>query len=260
MSEPFVVVHGEPPGSLTFSALGRLGLPHVSTTRHCPGITSPADSGSPFGAASIALFARWGLDVSRAAFLSQVHGARVRSVDGYAGGFAGGGDVLLTETPGLPVAVFTADCLAIILFDPVGQRLAVAHVGWRGTVKGAAANAVSALTGRGSRACDLIAAIAPSIGPCCYEVDWPVINPLCSAYPEDWHRWVRKAGEGKWMLDLWTANEAQLRAGGVSPACILNARLCTACRPDLFFSYRREGSRGRLVTVASLPDRRGVVS
>lgn len=256
MIEPAVVVHGDPSTHLTFTALDWLGLPHFSTTRHCPGITSPAESGSPFGPASLALFAGWGLELSRAAFLGQVHGAHIRRVDGHAVGFVGKGDILLTKTPGLPLSVFTADCLAIILFDALGWRLAVAHVGWRGTVKGAATTTVRALEAAGSRPGDLVAAIAPSIGPCCYEVDRPVIDPLRGAYSREWQGWVREVRDGKWMLDLWAANESQLEAAGLSRDHIVNPRLCTACRSDLFFSYRKEGSVGRLVTVASLPRHR----
>jgi len=256
MAGPVTSVHGDPPVHLTFTALDRLGLPHLSTTRHCPGITPPADSGSPFGPATVELFAGSGLDLSRSVFLRQVHGARVRRVDGDVGGSAGVGDILLTETPGVPLAIFTADCLAIILFDPVGRRLAMAHVGWRSTVKGAAAVAARALIAAGSRPRDLVAAITPSIGSCCYEVDRPVIDSLRNAFARDRQRWVRAVGDGRWMLDLWAANESQLVTAGLSPDRIVNSRLCTACRSDLFFSYRREGSVGRLVTVASLPRHR----
>jgi hypothetical protein len=112
---------------------------------------------------------------------------------------------------------------------------------------------VRALAAAGSRPGDLVAAIAPSIGPCCYEVDRPVIGLLRAAFSREWQGWVREIGHGKWMLDLWAANESQLEAAGLSRDRIVNPRLCTACRPDLFFSYRKEGSIGRLVTVASLP-------
>lgn len=256
MVEAVTRVHGDPPAHLTFALLDQLGLPHLSTTRHCPGITPPADSGSPFGRATVERLTESKLDLSRAAFLRQVHGAGVRRVDGDAGGFVGEGDILLTETPGVPLAIFTADCLAIILFDPVGRRLAVAHVGWRGTVNSATTVAARALAAVGSRPGDLVAAISPSIGPCCYEVDQPVIDPLRNAFSRDWQTWVREVGDGKWLLDLWAATEFQLVTAGLTPDRIVNARLCTACRSDLFFSYRKEGSRGRLVTVASLPGRR----
>ncbi len=153
----------------------------------------------------------------------------------------------------LPLAIFTADCLAIILADPHRHLLAVAHIGWRGTVSKAAARAVEALVAQGAESGALVIAIAPSIGPCCYEVDPPVIEPLRRAFPDRWEAWVALAGPGKWMLDLWAANEAQLVAAGCRPERIANPRLCTACRTDLFFSYRKEGGGGRLVTVAALP-------
>jgi hypothetical protein len=97
-----------------------------------------------------------------------------------------------------------------------------------------------------------VAAIFPSIGPCCYEVDSPVIEPLSAAFPARWEAWAQPAGPGKWRLDLWVANEAQLREAGIPADRIFNPRLCTACRRDLFFSYRKEGSGGRLVTLAGL--------
>lgn len=250
MTYPEVEFHGAPPTHLTFPRLAALGLRHASTTRHCPGITHPSEPTSPVGRETATLLAPHGLDLSRLAFLRQVHGAAVRRAD--RGGDAGDGDVLLTTRPGLALAIFTADCLALSLLDPVGRRLALAHVGWRGTVRAAARVAVEALVGAGARPEDLVAAIFPSIGPCCYEVDGPVIEPLSAAFPDRWRAWVRPAGPGKWRLDLWAANESQLRGAGVGADRILNPRLCTGCRTDLFFSYRKEGSGGRLVTAAAL--------
>jgi copper oxidase (laccase) domain-containing protein len=98
----------------------------------------------------------------------------------------------------------------------------------------------------------LRAAIGPSIGPCCYEVDSPVVEPLRAAFPADVPRWIRPAGPGKWWLDLWRANADQLVAAGVPAGAIANPRLCTRCRGDLFFSYRREGQGRRLATLAVL--------
>src|SRR5207245_11539650 len=97
-----------------------------------------------------------------------------------------------------------------------------------------------------------LAAIAPSIGPCCYEVDEPVTRELARAYPGRWKAWATPGRPGRVMLDLWSANEALLRGAGVDPARVENPRLCTACHPELLYSYRR-GSRGRLVTLAALP-------
>ena len=90
------------------------------------------------------------------------------------------------------------------------------------------------------------AAIGPGIGPCCYEVDLPVIDRFQAAYPSLWERWVRPVRPGHWMLDLWRAVETLLQEEGVRPERILNPRLCTACHPELFFSHRRDrGVTGR---------------
>jgi YfiH family protein len=197
------------------------------------------------------VLANAGLDVARAAWARQVHGADVVTV-GRGGGFVGPADVLVSTSPGVPLAIFTADCLAVMLYEAEARALAVAHVGWRGTVRGAAQAAVAAMVKLGARAERLRAAIAPSIGPCCYEIDEPVVAELRRAYASLWERWVTPVRPGHWMLDLWRANEELLTRAGVPPAQIDNARLCTACHPDLLYSYRK-GNHGRLVTLAALP-------
>jgi copper oxidase (laccase) domain-containing protein len=85
-------------------------------------------------------------------------------------------------------------------------------------------------------------------------VDAPVIERLEAAFPGGWSEWATPKGPGKWMLDLWQANLDQLHAAGVRPERVDLLRLCTGCRPDLLFSYRREKGAGRLVTVAALPE------
>jgi hypothetical protein len=243
---------GEPPRYFTFSGLAALGLPHATTTRHFPGVSSASPPAPPLDAPAQDALARAGLDFSRLAWARQVHGAAAaRAPSG--GGYAGAADVLATTERGLPLAIVTADCLAITLWDSVARALAVAHVGWRGTARGATQAAVRALAALGAEPARLHAAIAPSIGPCCYEVDEPVVSALGRAYPRAWRGWVAPAGRaGHVMLDLWAANEALLAEAGVAPASIENPRLCTACHPDLLYSYRK-GHRGRLVTVAALP-------
>jgi YfiH family protein len=250
-------MHGwiaEPPARyVTSQLLAEAGVPHLFTTRHFPGVTPPRQPGSPFDAGAIALLAELGVGDRPPAFLRQVHGADVARAD--AGGLAGRADVLASDRPGLPLAIFTADCLPIVLYDPVNRRLAMAHAGWRGTALGVAGAAARALVEAGGDAGRFVAAIGPSIGPCCYEVDRPVIERLDAAFPGGWHQWVTPAEPGRWMLDLWRANEDQLRTAGVPPERIDNPRLCTGCRRDLFFSYRRERGEGRLVAVAAVPDR-----
>jgi YfiH family protein len=245
-----------PPPYLTSPLLEREGLAHLFTTRHFPGHRAPENPAAPFATPEAAALAeRAGLDGVAAAFLKQVHGADVVRVE--EGGFAGMGDALMSERPALPLAVFTADCLPVVLYDPRRGRLAIAHAGWRGTVRGVVPAAVAAMVAAGSRSADLVVAVGPSIGPCCYEVDRPVIAALAAAFPQAWESWVSPkgrdaGGEERWMLDLWKANEAQLRGAGVHGSGVDNLRLCTSCRLDLFFSYRR-GARGRLVAAAAMP-------
>ena len=128
--------------------------------------------------------------------------------------------------------MFTADCVALIVADPERPALGVAHAGWRGTVRGIAGRLVTALVERaGARPERLHAAIGPSIGPCCYEVDEPVVGPLRAAFPAAWDRWARPGAPdrpGHWWLDLWAANADQLVAAGVRADAIWNPRLCTA--------------------------------
>jgi YfiH family protein len=245
-----------PPPYLTSPLLEGEGLAHLFTTRHFPGHRAPENPAAPFATPeAAALAARAGLDGIAAAFLKQVHGADVVRVA--EGGFAGMGDALMSEQPALPLAVFTADCLPVVLFDRRSARLAIAHAGWRGTVRSIVPAAVAAMVAAGSRAADLVAAVGPSIGPCCYEVDRPVIDAFAATFPDAWASWVTPkgkdaGGEERWMLDLWKANEAQLVGAGVPASGVDNPRLCTSCRLDLFFSYRR-GARGRLVTAAAIP-------
>ncbi|MGH7311441.1 MAG: polyphenol oxidase family protein [Candidatus Rokuibacteriota bacterium] len=246
-----LVPHGEPPRFFTFPSLTALGVPHATTTRHCPGVTAWSDAAGPFRPEASAALAGAGLDLGRAAWARQVHGADVVRV-ATDGGFAGPADVLVSTVPDAAPAIFTADCLAIVAYDPEARALAVGHVGWRGTVRGAAPAVVAGLVTLGARPERVRVAIAPSIGPCCYEIDEPVAAELQRAYPSLWEGWVTAGRPGHWRLDLWRANEELLARAGVPSLQIDNARVCTACHTDLFYSYRK-GNRGRLVTLAALP-------
>jgi len=197
------------------------------------------------------MLANAGLAMHRVSYARQVHGAEAgRAPEG--GGFAGLVDILTTTERRVPLAIFTADCLAIVLYDPVARVLGLSHVGWRGTVRGTTQAAVRSVCELGGVASRLRVAIAPSIGPCCYEVDEPVTAEFARAFGERWRAWATPSRTGHVMLDLWSANEALLIDAGVPPSAIENPRLCTACHPELLYSYRR-GNRGRLVTLAALP-------
>ncbi len=237
--------HGEPPTHLTLDALEAAGVRHAFTTRHHGNATGNREA-SP---ALIAL----GLDPRTVRFARQVHGTRCLVADGLPPGSLGEGDALVTATPGIPLAVFTADCLGVIVADPERRAVGVAHAGWRGTVAGILGRLLDALVTRFQVRPDrVVAGIGPSIGPCCYEVDEPVVGPLRAAFPGDWERWTQPRGRGRWMLDLWQANADQLVAAGVRREAIVNPRLCTGCRRDLFFSYRKEGRGASLAAFAQL--------
>jgi YfiH family protein len=249
--------HGEPAVYFTFPSLQAVGLPHATTTRHCPGISSfaepisPEAPRAPFGPDAVAVLGGAGLAMARVGYARQVHGAAVARAPA-GGGFAGSVDILVTTERALPLAIFTADCLALVLYDPTARVLGLAHVGWRGTVRGATAAAVRAVVELGARVSSMRATVAPSIGPCCYEVGEQVTAELEHAFGERWQAWATPSRAGRVMLDLWKANETLLREAGVAPSAIENPRLCTACHPDLLYSYRK-GNRGRLVTLAALP-------
>ncbi len=142
-------------------------------------------------------------------------------------------------------SVRTADCVPVLLADREGQAAAAVHAGWRGTAARVVQEAVRALSRHGVPTSRLLAALGPAILPCCYEVEADVAGAVEEA-SDGAGRATSRAGRRS--LDLQAANRAQLVAAGVPAGAIHLARLCTACRPDLFFSYRRDGrGTGRMM-------------
>ena len=153
-------------------------------------------------------------------------------------------DIIMTSTAGTAVAVQAADCVPLLLFDPATGAVAAAHAGWRGTSAGVPGFTVRAMADRfGTRAADVIVAVGPSIGPCCYRVG----EELLAAFGPAGRRWFYHLGGG-WMLNLWNATRDQLIEAGVKSENVHVAELCTAMHPDVFDSYRRDGAAaGRMV-------------
>lgn len=196
------------------------------------------------------------------------------------------GDALMTRTPGLLLAVQTADCVPILLADTRNRVVAAVHAGWRGTVARIVAKAVGRMQMEfGTRPADVIAAIGPSIGRCSYEVGPEVARAFAGQFvsASEWFDVPRELGrdlpEGeivsgdspnplKWLsmmppghdpppptvqLDLIAANRWQLMDAGVSEKDISASGLCTACRNDLLFSHRREqGRTGRMLAAIGI--------
>jgi len=180
----------------------------------------------------------------------QQHGKRIVAIDAAAAlpSVPPQGDGLATSRRGLVVAVASADCVPLILFDNARGAGAVLHAGWRGTRSRIAREGVALLRSVfGSRPEDLIGLLGPAIGPCCYRVGGDVVGEfLAAGYPE--HPLFRRDGDG-FLLDLAEANRTDLIEAGVSPAQIRPTGLCTRCLPGLFPSYRRDGARaGRILT------------
>jgi len=186
--------------------------------------------------------------------VSQVHGSDVyvmtdpddtRPIEGY--------DAVITNIAGAAVGVLTADCVPILLYDPIARAVAAVHAGWAGTVKNIAAHAVERMSREyGTQPSDVLAAVGPSIGPCCYEVDEKVIGPLRESIG-GWGTLTSPTGPGHWRLDLWETNRRVLAGAGVLPDNISVLGLCTACNPEQFFSHRQSGGRaGRMMGVVRL--------
>jgi YfiH family protein len=162
-------------------------------------------------------------------------------------------DGLVTDDPGKAVAVVAADCVPLLIADPETGAVAAVHAGWRGTAAAAAASAVSALRSRfGSSPARLVAAIGPSIGPCCYVVGEELIEAFrCAGHQDGWlDVWFTRAADGRLRLDLWRATLDQLTAEGLASDRVHVAGLCTMHHRDRFYSYRGDGPRtGRMAAV-----------
>ena len=194
------------------------------------------------------LSARCGVAPDAVIRLRQVHGSAVL----HAGADLEArpvGDGLLSRDADTLLTVAVADCVPLLIGDRLSGAVGAVHAGWRGTSEGIARRAVERLVELfDSRPSDLIAAIGPSIGPCCYEVGPELLESFrVLGWPESRLRsWFD--GRSRPHLDLWAANRDQLVETGVPPASIAVARMCTACQTSVFHSFRCDGSRaGRMV-------------
>jgi len=180
------------------------------------------------------------------AFVRQVHGTRmlrapIDSADSDA-------DAVWTAHPGLATAVYTADCVPILLAERSGRCVAALHAGWRGSVEEIALTSVEWLvTELDLDPTRLIAAIGPHIGVCCYEVDAPVIRAVRDRVALKPARRPERA-----MLDLFELNRLQLLRAGIPAASIHRIEACTHC-DQRFHSYRRDGSGGRMPHYVRMP-------
>ncbi|NIQ00314.1 MAG: peptidoglycan editing factor PgeF [Nitrospinaceae bacterium] len=161
-------------------------------------------------------------------------------------------DALITHLTGKPIAVLTADCVPILLYDPDQHVAGVVHAGRKGTQRAIISKVISMMVKvYGVLPDSLRLAMGPAIGGCCYEVGEDCIEPFRRNFP-DWKSWITPHSGDKYRLDLLKANEAESVRAGVLPENIFRSGECTSCNNDRWFSYRREGTTGRMVSLAML--------
>jgi hypothetical protein len=195
------------------------------------------------------------------ALLSQVHGARVERIA--AAGAAchhrrnhPEADGMATGRPGVVLGVLTADCLPVVLAVPGTAAVAIAHAGWRGTLEGIVPATVRELCAiSGAAPGDVVAALGPAIGCCCYQVGDEVREAFVARWGRAHASRILKQAD-PWRLDLQGANLLQLREAGVRARLTVPLSLCTSCRADLFYSYRRDGRRsGRMLSFVTAAEK-----
>jgi len=152
-------------------------------------------------------------------------------------------DGLMTNIPGIPLITFYADCVPLFFLDKQNKAIAVVHSGWKGTVLKIGAKTIRQMTEvYGTKPGDCLVGIGPSIGPECFEVGQEVADQFAEGFGTRPHI-IRPLGNGKYTVDLWAANKLMLMEMGVPENNVTISGLCTKCREDMFFSYRRDKGR-----------------
>jgi len=210
-----------------------------------------------------------GAGAMRLVTVRQVHSGVVRVVRAEDGALEGRletldgkavleGDGLVTDVPGVLLAAGTADCVPVLVVDKAKRVVGAFHAGWRGTVEKIAEQGIDAMQREyGSQTGDLLAAVGPSIGACCYSVGEEVRERFAARFAYSSLLFRTEAG-GQLYVDLWEANRRQLLAAGVSPERITVVGYCTACARDeagerRYFSHRAEkGVAGRMLNVVGV--------
>jgi polyphenol oxidase len=219
-----------------------------------------------------------GAEKMRMVALRQIHSDLVHRVQAPTSRAALSGDALLTRDSGILLAIQTADCVPILLADRRTRAIAAVHAGWRGTLKRIAEKTLGRMRMEfGTQPEDVIAALGPGIGGCCYEVGHEVAREFAAQFRDardwfegpldkisagdndpNWLPWLTMAPPGhapdppRVHLNLLAANRDILAAAGIRAQNIFISDWCTSCRTDLFFSYRKEQKTGRLMAAIGL--------
>ncbi len=201
------------------------------------------------------------VDATRIVSPRQVHGDTIRIVTAADAGMGArcydaslwACDALLTKEPTIPLVLCFADCVPLLFYDPVQHIAAVAHAGWKATIANIGQKTVFRMCEAfGSRPQDILAAIGPAIGACCFEVGEEVKDQFDASFIGKSKLFVSALNE-KFTIDLWAANRLQLEKAGVLSEHIDSADICTKCNDDLFYSYRKQhGNTGRFAAWIAL--------
>jgi YfiH family protein len=203
-----------------------------------------------------------GADDAAVVMSNQIHGDEVRVVtsadckhdlcvpEGYQA------DGLVTDIPGVALMIFSADCIPVLLYDPVRRVVAAAHAGWLGTALGIAARAAEKMTAvYGCEPADVLAAIGPGISKCCFETHEDVPNAMTEALGAAALSYITALDSGKYKVDLKGLNSLWLQKTGVLPQHIAIDSDCTRCHPEKYWSYRvhqeERGSQAAMIQLAA---------
>lgn len=201
-----------------------------------------------------------GVNGQKIVMSNQVHGAEVRAVtlsdvkrdlydpEGYET------DGLMTDIPGITLVVFAADCIPVLLYDPVRRVIGAAHAGWRGTAAGIAAKTVERMCAAyGTQPEDIRAAIGPGIGACCFETHEDVPNAMTESMGASALHCIQVLPTGKFHVDLKALNAKRLEGAGLAPEHIAVSADCTSCLPEKYWSHRyTHGQRGSQAAMIAL--------
>ncbi len=207
-----------------------------------------------------------GINLLNCTFANQCHSANVAIVNESCRGRGAleketglpNTDALITNVPDICLGLQVADCVPILLFDPVRKVIASVHAGWKGTVRKIAGEAVYKMVyNYDTRPENIIACLGPSIGPCCYEVGADVLRDVVSSLGPV-KEIIRETGrEGSFIFDQWSANIRQLKDSGVKEDNIELSGICTHCNSGVFYSYRKHnGVTGRFMAGIMLKRKR----
>ncbi len=252
---------------LQFSKLGALDF-----LKHCVTTKKGGFSQGPFKGLNMGLLTEdsresvlmnykkladdFGYDLKNAVFTNQVHGDCIAVIDEsfhgesfWLGKCSLETDGLVTNLPGKPLIAYFADCAGIFIADPVHKAIGIAHAGWKGTAKEIGRKTIEAMARSfGTKASDCIAAVGPSIGPCCLEMEEDLAEVFVKLYGKSVVSMSENPGRCK--VDIWESNRLGLIRAGLREENIDMAGLCTYCREDLFYSHR--GDKGRTGRMAGI--------